>query len=229
LFHNAQMRLDDPTDNGGRGWRRFTAEEIADLVYIAVRLIARSVRSDLAATDATKADKAARTVAKAVAGRLAGYPTFGPSKAPKGHSAGGGSDLASRPSGNFASKTDVALVSSVGQFEDVKHRQVEALDFLLDDHFALWDFADTFPTYRPDSQNSAVEELLELVRTGHVLLTFGEWHENRTEPVPIEEAGSALRNPANWKPYGRKPGYALELTDTGRGYLRSIGVGPAER
>jgi len=88
------MRLDDPTDNGGRGWRRFTAEEIADLVYIAVRLIARGVRSDLADRDATKADEAARTVAKAVADRLAGYPTFGPARASKVHSAGGGSDPA---------------------------------------------------------------------------------------------------------------------------------------
>jgi len=88
------MRLDDPTDNGGRGWRRFTAEEIADLVYIAVRLIARGVRGDLADRDATKADKAARTVAKAVAARLAGYPTFGPSKAARGHSAGAESDAA---------------------------------------------------------------------------------------------------------------------------------------
>jgi len=77
---------------GGRGWKRFTAEEIADLVYIALRLLARSLRSDLAARDPMKADKATRKAAEAVAARLEGYPTFGPASASRAHSAGGGSD-----------------------------------------------------------------------------------------------------------------------------------------
>lgn len=88
------MRVEDPTDNGGRGWRRFTTDEIADLVYLALRLLRRSLRADLAARDSSKADKATRKAAEAVAARLEGYPTFGPERAAKGHSAGGGSDAA---------------------------------------------------------------------------------------------------------------------------------------
>lgn len=88
------MRVDDPTDNDGRGWRRFTADEIADLVYLALRLLTRSLRADLAARDPTKADKATRKAAEAVAARLEGYPTFGPAKAARDHLAGDGSDPA---------------------------------------------------------------------------------------------------------------------------------------
>ena len=86
------MRLDDPSDNGGRGWRRLTSEEIADLAYIAIRLVRRAVRTDLSARDATKADEAARKIAQAVSSRLTAYPIFGPARAAHGHSAGGRSD-----------------------------------------------------------------------------------------------------------------------------------------
>ena len=81
------MRLDDPSDNGGRGWRRLNAEEIAALAYLAIRLIGKGVRSDLAGRNAAKADDAARRLAEAVSERLAAYPVFGPSKAARGHSA----------------------------------------------------------------------------------------------------------------------------------------------
>lgn len=81
------MRVDDPSDNGGRGWRRFTAAEIADLAYLAIRLMRRSVSADLAARDAIKADEAARKLAEAVSDRLAAYPIFGPAKPAISHSA----------------------------------------------------------------------------------------------------------------------------------------------
>jgi hypothetical protein len=87
-----EMRLDDPSDNGGRGWRRLTSQEIADLAYIAIRLVRRAVRANLSARDAAQADEAARKLAEAVSSRLAAYLIFGPASAARGHSAGGGSD-----------------------------------------------------------------------------------------------------------------------------------------
>ena len=81
------MRLDDPSDNGGRGWRRLASDEVASLAYLAIRLASRGVRSDLAGRDASKADEAARKLAEAVSARLAAYPTFGPARAADGHSA----------------------------------------------------------------------------------------------------------------------------------------------
>ena len=90
------MRLEDPSDNDGRGWRRREREEVAALVYLAIRLIRRSVRNDLAGRDASKADEAARRLAEAVSDRFAAYPTFGPAKPAGGHSAGLGSTDADR-------------------------------------------------------------------------------------------------------------------------------------
>jgi hypothetical protein len=82
------MRIDDPSDNGGRGWRRLERDEVVALVYLAIRLIRKGVRTDLAGRDATKADEAARKLAEAVSDRLAAYPTFGPARPAVGHSAG---------------------------------------------------------------------------------------------------------------------------------------------
>jgi hypothetical protein len=60
------MRLDDPSDNRGRGWRRLEAHEVAALAYLAIRLIRKGVRTDLSGRDASKADEAARKLAEAV-------------------------------------------------------------------------------------------------------------------------------------------------------------------
>ena len=83
------MRIEDPSNNGGRGWRRLGRKEVADLAYIAIRLVGRGVRTNLSAREAAKADEAARKLAEAVSDRLAAYPTFGPNEAARGHSAGG--------------------------------------------------------------------------------------------------------------------------------------------
>lgn len=85
------MRLNDPSDNGGRGWRRLEREEVAALAYLAIRLIRKGIRKDLAGRDASKADEAARRLAEAVSDRLSAYPTFGPAKPASDHSAGSGS------------------------------------------------------------------------------------------------------------------------------------------
>jgi hypothetical protein len=87
MFHQTAMRIDDPSDNGGRGWRRLARDEVADLAYLAIRLASRGIRSDLAGRNAAKADEAARKLSEAVSARLAAYPTFGPIRAAIGHSA----------------------------------------------------------------------------------------------------------------------------------------------
>lgn len=92
------MRLDDPSDNDGRGWRRLGSDEVADLAYIAIRLICRGVRIDLAGRNAAKADEAARKLARAVSSRLATYPVFGPARPGSNHSAGCGSTATDDPS-----------------------------------------------------------------------------------------------------------------------------------
>jgi hypothetical protein len=103
--------------------------------------------------------------------------------------------------------------------------QIWALDFLLDDHFALWDFADTFPNMRPDAANCQTSLLLDLVRKGLVEITFGRWFENETAPVSLETVHAALLDPASWSSTGREPGYVIGLTGSGRDVLRQRGVG----
>ena len=57
------------------------------MAYLAIKLIGKSVRTDLAGRNAAKADEAARRLAEAVSERLAAYPVFGPAEAAGGHSA----------------------------------------------------------------------------------------------------------------------------------------------
>ncbi|MCL6683980.1 hypothetical protein [Sphingomonas alba] len=71
------LRVEDPTDNQGHGWKQMTAEEIASLLYFAIRTLPKRVRSDLYGRDATKADEAARKVANALADRLKACAVFG--------------------------------------------------------------------------------------------------------------------------------------------------------
>ena len=83
------MRTDDPSDNGGRGWRRLNGDEVASLAYLAIRLARQSVRTDLSGRDASKADIAAKKIAEAVSSRLRAYSIFGPDRAAGSHSTGG--------------------------------------------------------------------------------------------------------------------------------------------
>ena len=53
------LRLEDPTDNHGLGWRQLTDEDLIDLIYIGVKLARRSHRRDLTDRNAAKADAAA--------------------------------------------------------------------------------------------------------------------------------------------------------------------------
>ena len=80
------MRIEDPFNNGGRGWRRLAPDEVADLAYIAIKLASRGTRADLAGKTASKADEAAMKLAKAISARLAAYPTFGPERTAVAHS-----------------------------------------------------------------------------------------------------------------------------------------------
>lgn len=101
--------------------------------------------------------------------------------------------------------------------------QLQALDLLLNDHFAFWDFGDSFPTFKPAARNSQLDDLLSLVASGLVVVTHGRWIENETAPITLEEAATALRDPSAWLPTGREPGYVLELTELGRKHLASLG------
>jgi hypothetical protein len=103
--------------------------------------------------------------------------------------------------------------------------QISILDFLSDDHFALWDFAHSFPAMRPDSDGNQTALLLDLVGRGFVEVTFGRWFENDTTPVSVENARAVLFDTDCWKTTGRQPGYAIEVTQAGRDILRQRGIG----
>lgn len=64
---------------------------------------------------------------------------------------------------------------------------------------------------------------MQLVHEGYIALTFGAWFENDTTPVSERQ-----RTFSDLPISGRRtaaPGYALELTEKGDAYLRSIGIG----
>jgi hypothetical protein len=82
------LRLEDPTDNGGLGWRQLTEEDLVDLIYIGVKLARRSHRSGLTDRNAAKADVAAKAIARQLAERLRSYPVFGPARPTMGPTCG---------------------------------------------------------------------------------------------------------------------------------------------
>lgn len=83
------LRLEDPTDNRGLGWVRLSEEQLADLLYIGLKLARRSHRRDLTDRNALKADAAARAIARQLADRLSHYPIFGPARPADGPTCGG--------------------------------------------------------------------------------------------------------------------------------------------
>jgi hypothetical protein len=82
------IHVHDPTDNDGRGWKRLTDEDLVELLYIAIRLVRAGVRRDLSAREASRADAAARIIAREVVERLRYYPVFGPARPADGPSCG---------------------------------------------------------------------------------------------------------------------------------------------
>jgi hypothetical protein len=82
------LRLEDPSDNNGRGWRRLAKAELVDLIYIGLKLARRCHRRDLAERNAVKADAAAKGLAEQIAEKLREYPVFGPAQPSSGHSCG---------------------------------------------------------------------------------------------------------------------------------------------
>ena len=83
------LRLDDPHDNLGRGWKRLSSVELIGLVYIALKLTPRRIRSAFQGRDAQKSDDACQAMAGAIADRLNAYPVFGPERPAPGPSVGG--------------------------------------------------------------------------------------------------------------------------------------------
>lgn len=80
------LRLEDATDNDGRGWRQLTEDELASFIYMALRLAPKGVRNAYVDLNASKVAEAVRALSKLVAARLSHYPTFGPDRQRKGHS-----------------------------------------------------------------------------------------------------------------------------------------------
>jgi hypothetical protein len=68
------LRLSDPTDNKGRGWRQLTDEELTGIIWMALRLTTRGTRSAFAGRNASASDEAVRAMAAAVWERLRLYP-----------------------------------------------------------------------------------------------------------------------------------------------------------
>ena len=89
------LRLQDPTDNRGLGWTRLTEEQLIGLLYVGLKLADRRYRRGLTERDATKADAAAKAIAKLLAERLRHYPVFGPARPSEGPTCGGGREPAS--------------------------------------------------------------------------------------------------------------------------------------
>ncbi|MFL6761498.1 MAG: hypothetical protein ACJ8FB_02955 [Sphingomicrobium sp.] len=86
------LQLNDPSNNRGLGWTRLTEDQLIRLLYIGLKLADRRYRSDLTHRDATKADAAAKAIAKLIAERLRNYPVFGPARPSEGPTCGGGRD-----------------------------------------------------------------------------------------------------------------------------------------
>jgi hypothetical protein len=70
------LRVDDPDDNRGLGWRQMAAEEIAEFLYFTVLKLPKSAVNDLKHLDTRKSTQAARRISKALAERLAPCAVF---------------------------------------------------------------------------------------------------------------------------------------------------------
>jgi hypothetical protein len=70
------LRVDDPDDNRGLGWRQLSAEEIADFLYFTVLKLPKSVVNDLKHVDTRKSGEAARRISAALADRLTPCAVF---------------------------------------------------------------------------------------------------------------------------------------------------------
>lgn len=90
------LKLDDPTDNSGRGWVQLTARQLIDLLYIGLKLAPRRHRAALVQRDASKSDEAAKAVATHLAERLGQYPVFGPARGADGPTCGQRATVSSR-------------------------------------------------------------------------------------------------------------------------------------
>ena len=84
------LRLEDPTNNSGRGWARLAPKQLIEILYIGLKLAARRHRAALADRNASTADAAAKAIATELAERLDRYPMFGPARPSEGPSCGAG-------------------------------------------------------------------------------------------------------------------------------------------
>ena len=107
----------------------------------------------------------------------------------------------------------------------MRQKQLEVLDLLSDDHFALWDFEASFPSMGPRGGWADVALLAELVMDGHVGLFLGDLLELEGQPIEAAQAPALLRQPTTWQPTDKRTGYFLTLKEKGLEVLRAKGLG----
>jgi hypothetical protein len=76
------VRLEDPTDNNGLGWRLVTREELVHDLCIWLKVMPRWKRAGFGDRNALKSDEAARRMAEHIADRLKPYPMFTAARLP---------------------------------------------------------------------------------------------------------------------------------------------------
>ena len=83
------IRIEDDTDNGGRGYRRLTRDELHALIKMGLVLIPAGVKKRYGHGGN---DLATCLIADALTDRLMHYPAFGPARPLPAHSCGGGAN-----------------------------------------------------------------------------------------------------------------------------------------
>lgn len=76
------MRLDDPTDNNGLGWRQLTRDELVHDLRIWLKVMPRWKCTDYKDRNPIKSDQAVRRMADDLADRLMHYPMFRAARLP---------------------------------------------------------------------------------------------------------------------------------------------------
>ena len=103
--------------------------------------------------------------------------------------------------------------------------QIEILDQLSDDHFALWDFEASFPSLGPAGQYASLPALVSLVTGGFASLFLGDLIEMEGVRIDAQKTPALLRQPSTWQPSDKRRGYFLGLTAKGLEFLKSEGLG----
>ena len=75
-YTGLMLRLDDPSDNHGKGWRQMSEAEIAEHLYFTVLMLPKQLVRDLKDRNAAKSSEAAKRVSVELAKRLSPCAVF---------------------------------------------------------------------------------------------------------------------------------------------------------